>query len=374
MKFVVSSSLLLKNLKNIGGVVASNPVVPILENILFDVYDNVLSATASDMQSSVKTSIDVEADGNGMVAVPAKKLLETLANLPEQPITIKVDEDTYAVEIQSDNGYYKLSGENAIDFPKMPEVSNAFSIDIASSALLRTINFTLFATSTDDMRPAMGGIYFQLKADKGVFAATDGHRLVRYTRTDISSANETAILLPRKAMGLLKTMLVDDDTIVSVNFNQTNAHFEFNNLQMICRLLDERYPDYENAIPLNNINVMTIGRQDLLNSLKRISIYANKVTNQVRFKIGDDQLQISAEDLDFSNEAKETLPCEYEGKQIEIGFNSRFFSEILANLDSNVLDLELSESNKAGLIVPKTQKENEDLLMLVMPVMLNQYA
>jgi DNA polymerase-3 subunit beta len=374
MKFVVSSSLLLKNLKNIGGVVASNPVVPILENILFDVYDNVLSATASDMQSSVKTSIDVEADGNGMVAVPAKKLLETLANLPEQPITITVDEDTYAVEIQSDNGYYKLSGENAVDFPKMPEVNNAFSIEFASSALLRTINFTLFATSTDDMRPAMGGIYFQLKADKGVFAATDGHRLVRYTRTDISSANETAILLPRKAMSLLKSMLVDDDTVVTVNFNQTNAHFEFNNMQMICRLLDERYPDYENAIPLNNINVMTIGRQDLMNSLKRISIYSNKVTNQVRFKIGDDQLHISAEDLDFSNEANETLPCEYEGKQLEIGFNSRFFSEILANLDTNLIDLELSEPNKAGLIIPKTMKENEDLLMLVMPVMLNQYA
>jgi DNA polymerase-3 subunit beta len=175
-------------------------------------------------------------------------------------------------------------------------------------------------------------------------------------------------------MGLLKSMLSDDDSQVTINFNQTNAHFEFNNMQMICRLLDERYPDYENAIPLNNIHVMTIGRFELINSLKRISIYSNKVTNQVKFKIGDDQLEISAEDLDYSNEAKETLACEYDGKQIEIGFNSRSFAEILSNLDSNIIDLELSEPNKAGLIVQKTQQENEDLLMLVMPVMLNQYA
>ncbi len=374
MKFIVNSSYLLKQLSNINGVITTNPVVPILENFLFEIDKNSLTVTASDLQTSMITEITVESKEKGNIAVPARILLDTLKNLPDQPVTFSIDESTYSIEISSDNGRYKLAGENATDFPKVPAVSNDFSAAISSEVLARAVNNTIFATSNDELRPAMTGVYVNLGEKNTTFVATDGHRLVRYRRTDIKSDNGNSIIIPRKALNLLKATLPTENTDVSIDFNMSNAFFKFGNIRMICRLIDERFPDYENVIPSTNPIKMTISRTDLLGSLKRISIYANKTTHQVRLKITGSELQVSAEDLDFSNEANERLSCDHEGDDIEIGFNAKFLIEMLTNLDTDQIKLNMSAPNKAGVIIPAEKEKGEDILMLVMPVMLNQYV
>lgn len=374
MKFIVNSAYLLKQLSNINGVITTNPVVPILENFLFELEKGGLTVTASDLQTSMITELQVESKEKGSIAVPARILLDTLKNLPEQPVTFSIDESTYSVEIISDNGRYKLSGENATDFPKVPAVSNDFTAEISSDVLSRAVNNTIFATSNDELRPAMTGVYVNLGDKNTTFVATDGHRLVRYRRTDVKSDNGNAIIIPRKALNLLKATLPAENTDVVLNFNMANAFFKFGNIRMICRLIDERFPDYENVIPSGNNIKMTIGRNDLLGALKRISIYANKTTHQVRLKITGSELQISAEDLDFSNEANERLSCEHDGEDIEIGFNAKFLVEMLGNMDSEQIRLTMSAPNKAGVILPAEKDKAEDILMLVMPVMLNQYV
>lgn len=374
MKFIVNSAYLLKQLSNINGVITTNPVVPILENFLFELEKGSLTVTASDLQTSMITELQVESKEKGNIAVPAKILLETLKNLPEQPVTFSIDEATYSIEIISDNGRYKLSGENATDFPKVPSVSNDFSAEISSEVMARAVNNSIFATSNDELRPAMTGVYVNLAEKNTTFVATDGHRLVRYRRTDVKSENGNAIIIPRKALNLLKATLPSENTPVSIDFNLSNAYFKFGNIKMICRLIDERYPDYENVIPTNNNIKMTIGRTDFLSALRRISIYANKTTHQVRLKITGSELQISAEDLDFSNEANERLSCEHDGEDIEIGFNAKFLIEMLNNSDTDQIVLSMSAPNKAGVILPVEKNKDEDILMLVMPVMLNQYV
>jgi DNA polymerase III subunit beta len=374
MKFIVNSAYLLKQLSNINGVITTNPVVPILENFLFELDKGGLTVTASDLQTSMITEIQVESKEKGSIAVPARILLDTLKNLPEQPVTFSIDESTYSIEIISDNGRYKLSGENATDFPKVPNVSNDFSAEISSHVLARAVNNTIFATSNDELRPAMTGVYVNLGDKNTTFVATDGHRLVRYRRADVKSDNGSSIIIPRKALNLLKATLPAENMDVSLNFNLSNAFFKFGNIRMICRLIDERFPDYENVIPAVNNIKMTIERSDLLGALKRISIYANKTTHQVRLKITGSELQISAEDLDFSNEANERLSCEHDGEDIEIGFNAKFLIEMLTNLDSDKIKLTMSAPNKAGVILPAEKDAEEDILMLVMPVMLNQYV
>ena len=375
MKFVVSSTALLKQLTALNGVITANPVVPILENFLFEINNSTLTVYASDLQTSMITEINVEAKQKGSIAVPARILLDTLRNLPEQPVTFTIDEETYSIEISSDNGRYKLSGENATDFPKVPAVKNGHAVEMPSAVLSRAISSTIFAASNDELKPAMTGVFMNISDSNTTFVATDGHRLIRYRRVDIASDSANTLIIPRKALNLLKSSLPTDETVVKLEFNSSNAFFTYDNIKMICRLIDERFPDYENAIPTNNPNKLTISRTDLLNSLKRISIYANKTTHQVRLKINGSELQISAEDLDFSNEANERLSCEYEGEDMEIGFNARFLIEMLNNLDSETIDINLSAPNRAGLINPtvKTDKE-EDILMLVMPVMLSNYV
>jgi DNA polymerase III subunit beta len=374
MKFIVNSAYLLKQLSNINGVITTNPVVPILENFLFELEKGGLTVTASDLQTSMITELQVESKEKGSIAVPARILLDTLKNLPEQPVTFSIDESTYSIEIISDNGRYKLSGENATDFPKVPSVSNDFTAEISTEVLARAINNTIFATSNDELRPAMTGVYVNLGDKNTTFVATDGHRLVRYRRTDVKSENGNSIIIPRKALNLLKATLPSENTEVSLNFNMSNAYFKFGNIKMICRLIDERFPDYDNVIPsVNNIK-MSIERSDFLGALKRISIYANKTTHQVRLKITGSELQISAEDLDFSNEANERLSCDHEGEDIEIGFNAKFLIEMLTNMDSDKIKLTMSAPNKAGVILPAEKDASEDILMLVMPVMLNQYV
>lgn len=371
MKFIISSSTLLKELSKINGVITTNPVVPILENFLFEIEDKKLRITASDLQSSMMVELEVNAKEEGNVAVPARVLLETLRNLPEQPIGFTVDEDTFAIEISSDNGRYKLAGEDASDFPKVPTISSATAIDIPAEVLRTAINNTIFATSNDELRPAMTGVLLTFDDSNTTFVGTDGHRLVRYRRVDVASDESNRIIVPRKAMNLIKTTLPDQNSNVVLEFNNSHAFFRFENIRLVCRLIDEQYPDYENVIPLDNDNVVTINRLELLSSLKRISIYANKTTNQVRVKITGSEIQISSEDIDFSSEANERLSCQHDGADIEIGFNARFLIEILNTLDTKEIDLKLSNPNRAGLLFPTEMDENEDLLMLAMPVMLS---
>ena len=376
MNFIVSSSYLLKNLNSISGVITSNPVVPILENVLFEIEGGNLLITASDLQTSVMVELQVESKEDGSVAIPAKILIETLKNLPEQPVTFSIDDQNYNIEINSDNGRYKLAGENSADFPKVPGVNDGYSSDINSEILNSAISNTIFSTSTDELRPAMTGVFFKLASTGCTFVSTDGHRLVKYIRTDIKGDEvDHDMILPRKSLNLLKSILpTDKSSDIKLDFNASNAYFSFENIKMVCRLIDERYPDYDNVIPSDNSNTVTITKSELLGSLKRISIYANKTTNQVRFKITGSEILISAEDLDFSNEANERISCEHDGDDIEIGFNAKFLIEMLSNIESEKVILKLSEPNRAGLLIPEDINDNEDITMLVMPVMLNDNA
>ncbi len=374
MKFIVSSVALLKQLQSINGVITTNPVVPILENFLFEIEDGLLTVTASDLQISMTTQIGVEAKEKGRIAVPARILMDTLKNLPEQPVTFTIDEETYSIEISSDNGRYKLAGENATDFPKLPKVDNGFNVKLSTDMLASAIGNTIFATSNDELRPAMTGVYVNFSDTNITFVATDGHRLIRYRRVDVTSDTNMSIIIPRKALNLLKATLPAENLDVDMEFNGSHAFFSFGNIRMICRLIDERFPDYENVIPGDNNNHIILDKASFLSSLRRIAIYANKTTHQVRLKITGNEMQISAEDLDFSNEAQERISCDHTGEDIQIGFNARFLVEMLSNLDSKEVKLSLGKPSRAGLMVPTIKDDAEDILMLVMPVMLSSYG
>jgi len=374
MRFIVSTSTLLKQLQAVSGALSSSTVLPILENFLFQIKDGNLTISATDLQTSMTTSLTVETNENGRICIPSRILLDTLKSLPEQPVTFSVDEKTFAVEIKAGDGSYKLSGENGEDFPKIPVVENASSVRLPASVLAEAINKTIFAVSNDELRPAMTGVYCQLTPQHFTFVATDAHKLVRYRRMDAHSATSTSFIMPKKALNLLKSSLPSEDVDVSVEYNSTSAFFKFGNINLVCRLIDERYPDYDAVIPTNNPNKLTIDRLSFLGSLSRVAIYANKTTHQVRLKVEGNELNISSEDLDFSNEAHEKLTCQYEGEDLEIGFNARFLIEMLKNLNCEEVSLEMSTPNRAGLLLPQGGDENEDVLMLVMPVMLNSYA
>ena len=374
MRFIVSTSTLLKQLQAVNGASSSSTVLPILENFLFEIKDGSLTISATDLQTSMTTSLPVESKEDGKVAVPSKILLETLKTLPDQPVAFSVDAQTFAIEISAGDGKYKLSGENGEDFPKIPTVENASSVSMPASVLAEAINKTIFAVSNDDLRPAMTGVFCQLSPQNITFVATDAHKLVRYRRNDTKSDAAASFILPKKALTLLKASLGSDDSAVSLEYNSTSAFFRFGNINLICRLIDERYPDYEDVIPQSNPNKLTLDRSQFLNSLRRVVIFANKTTHQVRLKINGSELNISSEDVDFSNEAHERLGCQYEGEDMEIGFNAKFLIEMLGNLEGDEVTLEMSTPNRAGLLIPQTNNDNENVLMLVMPVMLNNYA
>jgi DNA polymerase-3 subunit beta len=373
MKFIVSSAGLLKQLGALNGLVPNNPIMPILENFLFKVNNGNLVITASDMQISMTAQMQVDNDEDGKVAIPAKMLIETLRNLPEQPVTFVLNAETYTIEIISDKGRYRLAGENADDFPETPEVKTADMIELSSEVVSNAIAYTLFAVSSDEMRPAMNGVFVSVNAKGATFVSTDSHRLVRYRRTDVAAGAEASLILPKKALSLLKNALPADNTPLTMQFNKQNAYFTFGNIKLSCRLIDERFPDYENVIPLNNSNELKVNRNEFISSLKRISIYANKSTNLVKFKMTENSLTVSAEDLDFSNEASENLGCEYTGTDLEIGFQARMFMEMLSNLHSSEIVVKMSEPNRATLILATDVYEQEDILMLAMPVSLASY-
>jgi DNA polymerase-3 subunit beta len=326
---------------------------------------------ATDLETSMSTELKVEAKDEGRIAIPARILLDTLKTLPEQPLTFKIDTKTFGIEITSETGRYKLSGESPDDFPKIPQPESVTEINIPASALGHAISQTLFAVSSDDLRPAMTGVLFQVAPDGMTFVSTDAHKLVRLKRTDVKASKAAQFIVPKKALGLLKGALPGNESGVNVSYNKSNAFFTFENTKLICRLIDANYPDYNAVIPQNNPNKLSISRLEFQNALRRISIYSNKTTYQVILSIAGSELKISAQDLDFSNEANERLTCNYEGNDMEIAFNARFLVEMLGVLTSGDIEIELSTPTRAGVLRPVEKGENEDLLMLVMPVMIN---
>lgn len=371
MNFIITSGTLLKHLQGISGVLSTSNTMPILDNFLFEIQDGRLTVSASDLETTMRTSMEVEAKEDGKIAVPAKLLLDVLKTLPEQPCTFSIDNSNFAIEIAYDNGKSKMVGFNGDDFPRVPAIENANSTRISGEILSRAINKTLFATGVDDLRPVMSGVYCQFSPENITFVATDAHKLVRFTRTDSQATGSSSFILPKKPLNLLRANLKGDEE-VQLDFNESNAVFSFNEITLICRLIDGKYPNYEAVIPKENPNVLIIDRQQFLSSIKRVSIFANKTTHQIKLKLAGSELSLSAEDLDFSNEANERLTCNYDGVDMEIGFNSRFILEMLNNIDTTEVKLEMSEPSRAGLLKPVDSNENEDILMLVMPVMLNR--
>lgn len=371
MNFVISSTSLLKHLQGISGVLSTSNTLPILDNFLFEITDGRLTVSASDLETTMRTSLNIDAHEEGKICIPAKLLLDVLKSLPDQPCTFSITKDTHAIEIAYDNGKSKMVGYDGDDFPRTPALEKSSSIRISGSILANAINKTLFATGVDDLRPVMGGVYCQFSPEDITFVATDAHKLVRYTRTDSQATGSSAFILPKKPLNLLKNNLSGDEEVL-LEYNESNAVFSFNDLLLVCRLIDGKYPNYEAVIPRENPNVLTIDRAQFYSSIRRVAIFANKTTHQIKLRLAGSELSLSAEDIDFANEANERLTCNYAGEDLEIGFNSRFLMEMLSNLESTEVRLEMSEPSRAGILKPVDSNEHEDILMLVMPVMLNR--
>ena len=369
MKFIVNSTSLLKQLQKLNGVISSNNTLPILDNFLFNIKGDQMSIIASDLETTMISSINIESDVDGEITIAARILIDTLKTFSNQPLTFIVDATTFGIEMISEMGNYKLAGQNADEFPKIPTLQSSSSTTIKGDILSNAINKTLFASGNDELRPVMSGVFCELSSEQITFIATDAHKLVKHSRTDLSSKKTASFILPKKPLTILKNNITKED--VNLEFNDTNALFSFNNSIIICRLIDGKYPNYDAVIPKENPNKLTIATAALLSSIKRVSIYANKTTHQIRLKIAGSELQITSEDLDFANKAEERLSCQYEGEDMEIGFNSRFVIDMLNNIGSEQISLEMSTPNRAGIILPLDgMEEGENTLMLVMPVML----
>ncbi len=373
MKFIVSSTVLLKNLQIISGVINPSNTLPILDDFLFELEEKALNITASDLETTMTVSVDLDmAEDPGVVTIPAKLLLDTLKTFANVPITMTIDKTTLAIEISAGDGKFKLTGHKSDEFPLKPVAEDPTTLKVNSEVLRTAFNKTLFATGNDELRPVMSGVYCEMAPEDLTFVATDAHKLVRYKRTDASAEAVTSFILPKKPLNQLKNILGDNEEVV-VEYDQTNAFFAFGNVNLVCRLIDGKYPNYDAVIPKENPHVLTVDKAPFISALRRVALYANQSTNQVRLKINGKELSISAEDIDYANEAKERLTCSYEGEDMEIGFNSKFLMDMLNNLDSSTVKLEMSAPNRAGILLPVDQdNEHEDVLMLVMPVMLNQ--
>jgi len=351
--------------------------LPILDNFLFEVKDNILTATASDLESTLTTQIELDqTDGEGSVAVPAKILNDILKEFPEQPLTFEIDlEETLNISIFSGNGKFSIVGQEGEEFPGKPEIiaDEATTVKLDSELLLNGINTTLFAVAEDELRPVMSAVFLEFSTDHMTFVGTDSHKLIRYRRTDVKSENESSFVLPKKPSGLLKSILAKESGEVTVEFDSKNAIFKLANHQLICRLIEGKFPNYESVIPLESPHKLVIDRLDLLNSLKRVSVFSNQSSNLIKMKLADNSLEVSAQDIDFSISAYERLTCQYESEEMTIGFKSIFLIEILSNLNSQDVILEMEDSSRACIILPFESEDDEDTLMLLMPLMLEDY-
>jgi DNA polymerase-3 subunit beta len=370
MKFIVSSSSLLKHLQQINGVINANTVLPILEDFLFEIENKKLNIVATDLETVMRVQMDVESKADGKVCIPARILIDTLKNIADQPLTFSIDQN-FSVEITSDNGKYKVPGENPDNFPKEPSSDDTTGFPMKSTALITAINKTLFAVSNDDLRPAMTGVFFELNPEFIQFVATDAHRLVRYKRTDTKATKTDSFIVPKKPLNFLRNALPDNDDEITISYNSNHLFVNHGDIQMICRLIDARFPDYKVVIPIDNPYKLVVTKADFQSALRRVSIFSNKSTNQVALNITGSELQMAAQDIDFNFEGNERMNCQYDGEDLQIAFNAKFLIEMLNAADTTEVRLELSTPTKAGLIKPSEQAEGEDLLMLVMPLMLN---
>lgn len=371
MKFIVSSSYLLKQLQVLGSVINSSNTLPILDNFLFELNNTALTISASDLETTMSSTIDIDSKSTGSVAVPAKLLLEILKTFPEQPLTFTVEENS-TIEISSNSGKYALAYAPGDEFPKSVQLEDPSVTLVPAGVLATAVSKTIFAAGNDDLRPVMSGVFFQFSPQGLIFVATDAHKLVKYARTDVVASEVADFIMPKKPLTILKNILSTSDSEIKIEYNNSNATFSFDNYVLMCRLIDGKYPNYEAVIPKENPNKLLIDRILFLNSVKRVAIFSNKTTHQIRLKIAGTELNISAEDIDYSNKAEERLTCDYQGDDMQIGFNSRFLTEMLTNLQSDEIMLEMSLPNRAGILTPIDGLEDgETVTMLVMPVMLN---
>lgn len=378
MKFIVNSQQLLKQLQSLSGVISSNNTMPIIGCFHFHLEENALTVKATDLSTTLVARMEVETgrmEKAEEVAIPSKMLLEILKSFDDVPMTFSVDTQSYAIELSSGEGEYHLAGMDAETYPTMPTAEGTSTVVMSCSALVSAINKTYFATSNDEMHQQMSGIFCEMSPDGVTFVATDAHKLVRYRRKDISSSESASFILPKKPITIVKNILAarKEEGDVTIEYNNTNLFITFDNFYIVCRLVDGRYPNYEAAIPKDNPNKLLLDRQSFLNTLRRVSIFASEATRQVRLSISANKLDISAEDLEFSNKAHEAIPCQYEGDAMDIGFNAKFLTEMISNLDSEQVLIELSHPSRAGIIFPygdEAEGKQDDILMLVMPVML----
>lgn len=371
MKFIVSSSYLLKQLQVLGSVINSSNTLPILDNFLFELDNTELKVSASDLETTMSATLEIDSESKGSVAVPAKLLLETLKTFPEQPLTFTV-EDNNIIEISSNSGKYALAYASGDEFPKAVTLEDPSFTLVPAEVLATAVSKTIFAAGNDDLRPVMSGVFFQFSPEGLIFVATDAHKLVKYSRTDVKASQVADFIMPKKPLTILKGILGSSDAEIKIEYNDSNATFSFDNYVLTCRLIDGKYPNYEAVIPKENPNKLLISRAQILSSVRRVAIFSNKTTHQIRLKIAGTELNISAEDIDYSNKAEERLTCDYQGDDMQIGFNSRFLTEMLTNLQSDEIMLEMSLPNRAGILTPVDGlDEGETVTMLVMPVMLN---
>ena len=377
MKFIIHGGTLSRSLQSISSVVPSGRTMPILLNFLMEVENEELKITASDLETTITVKLNpsmLEQDQVNKIAIPAKMFLEVVNSLSSQQITVEVKEN-YSVEITAGTGRYKLVGEDPASYPTAIELSDPALTTISSSVLVKAIGKTLFATGTGEMRPQMTGVLCEQTHNETIFVATDAHKLVKYTRTDCKNDEERSFILPKTPLSLLNKLLSShkEEIMVDMENNNENVKFEFENYTVVSRLIDGKYPNYNMAIPENNPNKLIIDRAMLFESVKRVALFANQVNNQVVFRLKDNELFISAEDTDMATLAKEKLNCNYSGDELEIGFNASFLMEMLNNIDTELLLMEMSTPDRAGIIFPYKEQEeetSENILMLVMPVML----
>ena len=372
MRFTLSSTALSSKLNMLAKVIGAKNSLPILDCFLFEVTNGEMTVTASDSDNVIKSTIALtENEGEGEFCVPNRVILDALKELPEQPLSFEVDTDTYAIKIAYQNGLYNFTGQNAEEYPRTQGMNDACtSITLPTTVLIDNISRTLFATASDELRPVMNGVYFDLRPDALAIVASDGHKLVRNRNYTIKSETPSSFNLPKKPASLLKNILSKDSDDAVIKFDDRSAEITFGDGMMRCRLIDGRYPNYNSVIP-NNPNEITVDRKGLISALRRVLPFASESSQLVRFSIEPGRLEVSSEDLDFSTSAKEQLSCEYSGNPLSIGFKGSSLNEVLSNLSSDNIILQLADPSRAGIIVPAEQPENEDVLMLIMPMLLN---
>ena len=373
MKFIVSSTSLFSHLQAISRVINAKSTLPILDSFLLNLEGNLLTITASDLETTLITSMEVENNaGNGTIAISAKILLDTLREFSEQPLTFEINDENLAMVVKSGTGQYNFIGQNGEEYPRMLQLgAEATSLTVNVATLLTGISKTIFATADDELRPVMNGIYFDITTDNLTLVATDAHKLVRYQTTATKWSSAAAFILPKKPAMLLKNILPKETGDVSIRFDDKNAYFTLSNYQMICRLVEGRFPNYNGVIPKNNPHKLIIDRLEFMNTLKRVSLFSNQASNLIKLQINGTELNVSAQDIDFSVSAEEKVACQYEGEPMSIGFKSTFLIDILNNINSTEVIVELADPSRAGLILPFENEENENVLMLLMPMLLN---